>query len=124
MRLTPADSLPTANRSFTFKYYGDVPAPQGTTPRDVMEFPLQVYLLHAYAMYQWRRQPSGSGYASSFGLQVYTRSNVPTTMTTRMLACGPRLGDSTGSFLVVAYLRQKFTFRFIRQISTYTYRKI
>ena len=36
MRLTPADSLPTANRSFTFKYYGDAPAPQGTTPRDVM----------------------------------------------------------------------------------------
>ena len=36
MRLTPADSLPTANRSFTFKYYGNALAPQGTTPCDVM----------------------------------------------------------------------------------------
>lgn len=39
MGLTPADSmpaLPTAYWPFTFKYYGDTPAPQGTTPRDVI----------------------------------------------------------------------------------------
>ena len=42
MGLTPDDSmaaLPTAYRPFNFKYYGDAPAPQGTTPGDVIVNP-------------------------------------------------------------------------------------